>query len=382
LAKRSFTLAGERHEEGRPISLARRLGLANLVGERHNLPMVAVDQEWWEHLTPPAMHARRAEMDAVLSRFVATAYGAFWLRSATTPHGVIRVSPGQPIPVLHALALGDKLAFPLPQRQVRLGHRFVGSHQMASGRSLAPGELALGPEIRFEVVKDPVILSAIARAVATLDIDRPFVGVTRPTQIFSIPARYLLAPEHSPRKSYVLYQHIFGHSGSYPDDGYFYVGITTRSWQKRWAEHRRAIAAGSSLRFHRVFRDETKAQRITYVHHKVMGVTDNVEVLYNTEKWLLEQHWHDERRLNMIPGGKAGRHCGVASDGAATKIENVRARSDRLSVDQVQTIRTLRDTLSVAEIAKRVGAGTARQVRGVVAGRTYRSVYENRFRTP
>lgn len=268
--------------------------------------MIAIDSEWWEHLTPPTMHARREEMDAVLQRFVETTYGSFWLGIAMTPQGVIRVRPGQAIPVLHAVSLGNSPAFVLPQPRVQQGHRFVGEDQMASRRPLAKGELALCPEIRFEIVDDPVILRAVAGAVTMLDFDSSFVGVTRPTQVFSIPARYLLRPKHRPGQSYVLYQHIFGSSGSYPDDGHFYVGITTRRWQKRWSEHRRAIAAGSRRTFHRVFREEAEAQRITYVHHKIMGVTEDVEALYSSEEWLIKQHWHDERRLNMIPGGKAG----------------------------------------------------------------------------
>jgi len=186
--------------------------------------MVTVDPEWWEHLTPPAMHARRSEMDAVLRRFVQTSYGAFWLKSALAPHGVIRVSPGQAIPTLHALALPNRPAFVLPQLKVRPGHRFVGSNQMRSGDPLVPGELALGPEIRFEVMDDPAMLQALA----SMDVFRPTQGITRPAQIFSIPASYLLRPEHRPAGAYVLYQHIFGHAGAYPNDGYFYVGITTR----------------------------------------------------------------------------------------------------------------------------------------------------------
>jgi hypothetical protein len=336
--------------------------------------MIAIDPEWWEHLTPTAMHARRGEMDAVLQQFVQTPYGAFWLKSAMTPHGVIRVSPGQLVPCLHGLALPGRPAFKLPQLRVRPGHRFVGSDRMLSGRPLADGELALGPEIRFEVMDDPAMLSALAR----LDVFRPTVGITRPAQLFSIPAHYLLRPTHRPSGSFVLYQHIFGHSGAYPNDGYFYVGITTRRWQTRWAEHRRAIAAGSPLTFHRVFREETAAKRITYVHHKVMAVTDNVDALYEAEARLVRAHWQDARRLNMIPGGRGGRPGSSARrkriDPVEARVRAVCSRRDRLSVDQVRAIRALGATLTPSEIVARVSAKTARQVRGVLAERTYRFV--------
>jgi len=69
--------------------------------------------------------------------------------------------------------------------------------------------------------------------------------VTRPALIFSCPAAMLLRPQGFPKKSHVLYQHIFRQGGSYPDQGFFYVGVTTRNWQKRWSEHRRNIKQGS-----------------------------------------------------------------------------------------------------------------------------------------
>lgn len=84
------------------------------------------------------------------------------------------------------------------------------------------------------------------------------------------------------------------------------MGVSTRSWQKRWSEHRRAIEMGSPLLFHRRFREEQKGGRLTYVHHRVMAITDDLEELYESEEFLVEGHWDDERRLNMVPGGKSG----------------------------------------------------------------------------
>ncbi|RYG83086.1 MAG: hypothetical protein EON59_13965, partial [Alphaproteobacteria bacterium] len=85
-----------------------------------------------------------------------------------------------------------------------------------------------------------------------------------------------------------------------------YVGITTRSWKTRWAEHRRAMRQGSNLLFHRTLREELEAKRVTYIHHKVMAVTNDSEALYKAEEALVRGHWDDNRRLNMIPGGRAG----------------------------------------------------------------------------
>jgi hypothetical protein len=328
--------------------------------------MIAVDPEWWEHLTPAVMHRHRSAFDTVLNRFVSSRYGALWLDRALTPGGLIRVSPGQIIPVVHVVIFGDGGGVLLPQRRIRAGHRFVGPTEMGSGHALAPGELALGPEIRFELVTDPVMLTAVR----TLNLDVSFLGVTRPSQIFSTPAHHLLRPAHRPAGTHVLYQHIFGHQTTYPDDGWFYVGITTRRWQTRWSEHRRAIESGSPLRFHQRYREEAAAGRISYVHHKVMGVTDNVESLYSAEKWLLKGHWQDERRLNMSSGGRAGRRARSSAARPAPAVA-LRKRKPRLDLNQLEAIRALKGLASPSEIARRV-SGSPRQIRGVLTGRTYR----------
>jgi len=234
--------------------------------------------------------------------------------------------------------------------------------------------------------------------------------IKSPSLVFTCPAHLLLRPTHYPKKAFVLYQHIFGSGGSYPDDGYFYVGVTTRSWQKRWAEHRRAVDSGSPLLFHRKFRDERDAGRITYVHHRVMGVTDDLEALYNSEEFLVEGHWSDERRLNMIPGGKSGlrymREHGMLSDKVipmpderdvivskwledhprkglpapwvAEKwrdkdwaVAQICGRDGRLSVEQVRAIRALANDYSADVISTRIGAKDEAQVKRVLEGKTY-----------
>lgn len=334
--------------------------------------MITVDPAWWEHLTPPDMHPHRATFDAMMHRFLGTARGVSWLRSAMTPDGLIRVRLGQPIPVLHVALLGGALPVLIPPRIIEPEHRALGPTAMRSGRPLAPGELALCPEIRFELVTDPVMLDALRVGA----FDQPFVGVTRPAQIFSTPAHHLLRPTSKPDGAFVLYQHIFGHAASYPDDGWFYVGVTTRRWQTRWAEHRRAIGSGSRLRFHQRYRDETAADRVSYVHHKVMAVTDDIERLYNTETWLLEGHRQDARLLNMSAGGRAGRRRtpGASSLSAdASCAPPPRRRAPRLTLDQLNAIRGLEALATASEIARRVAAASPRQVRDVVAGRTYRN---------
>lgn len=265
---------------------------------------ITLDKAWWEHLTPTPMHKLRGEIERRLRAWCKTDYGAHWLNSAREPSGVIRVKAGQAIPDFHMVFMRNGPRFVAPQKKMRPGHRYVsvGNEGYRSGRPTEADELILSPVIRIDWVADPAFLDAARR----FDIKMPSSAVGEPSLLFSAPAHLLLFPSGWPKKSFVLYQHIFGEGGSYPIDGYFYVGITTRSWKTRWAEHRRAMRRGSNLLFHRKLREELEAKRVTYIHHKVMAITTDVDALYASEEALVRGHWKDTRRLNMIPGGRAG----------------------------------------------------------------------------
>ena len=286
---------------------------------------VSIDRAWWEHLTPTPMHKLRGEVERRLREWCTTEYGRFWLRSALEPGGVIRIKAGDPIPDFHMVAMRSGPRFVAPQERMRDGHRVVsvGTGDFRSGHPQQPHELILEPAIRLDLVTDPALLDAARR----FDLDMPSSKVAEPSILFSASAHLLIAPTGWPKKSFVLYQHIFGEGGSYPIDGYFYVGITTRSWKTRWAEHKRAMRRGSRLLFHRKLREELEAGRVTYIHHKVMAVTTEVEALYQAEEALVRGHWEDDRRLNMIPGGRAGyrylRRAGLV-DPAATDMADER----------------------------------------------------------
>ena len=168
------------------------------------------------------MRKRRREIDTLLTRWCATEYGAWWLKNALKPNSVLRIMPGQTIPVVHMIALGTRPIYIAPFSKARAGHRSVGPNEFTSGKPLAEGELTIQPMIRFDVVRDPELLGAAARMEAPLHIS----GVEEPSTVFSAPAGLLLSPTLHPKKSFVLYQHIFGEGASYPDDGYFYVGVT------------------------------------------------------------------------------------------------------------------------------------------------------------
>nr|EIU2701964.1 hypothetical protein [Pseudomonas aeruginosa] len=225
---------------------------------------------------------------------------------------------GQYFPVIHLVALqrnGQWSYFPGQPQKVQPGHRLVN-------RSGPVEELAMQPLLQLEVVTDPKLTAAhdaqVARKIlreqdqggnSTMQaITQEANTATTPAQLFSIPLAMIIAPtaKRFLRHRFTLYQHIFGAGHEYPIDGLFYVGITSRDWQKRWGEHRAAINRGSPLKFHRAYRERQEAQQLTYVHHKVMGVASTLDELQDLEEVFVAGHWDDQRLLNMIPGGKAG----------------------------------------------------------------------------
>ncbi len=241
---------------------------------------VKINKLWWEHLAPKPMIARRREVEALLNNFIQTSpNGAEWIKVAKNPNGIFRIKPGQMIPVVQLTFLGKAPGFIAPFQKLKAGHRTVGAATEYQSGPLEEEERALQPIISVDLVTDPLFIQAARQGQTTLDESQ----ITQPSLLFSIPAHFLLSPKHFPKRAYVLYQHIFGHGGSYPNDGFFYVGVTTRSWQKRWSEHKRAINGGSPLLFHKKYREEKEKGRITYVNHKVMGITDDLEKLYATE---------------------------------------------------------------------------------------------------
>lgn len=370
-----------------------------------------INKSWWEHLAPKPMISRRREVEALLNNFIqSSSFGAEWFKVAKNPQGIFRLKPGQVIPVVQLTFLGNAPGFIAPFRKLKTGHRTVGAAtEYLSGKGLEDEERAIQPIISIDIVTDPLFLEAAKRGQKTIDESL----ITKPSLLFSIPAHLLLSPKHFPKKAYVLYQHIFGNGGSYPNDGFFYVGVTTRSWQKRWSEHKRAIESGSPLLFHRKYREERENGQITYVNHKVMGITDDLEILYATEEFLVEGHWEDQRRLNMIPGGKSGLRYlrengllhqsvvpmpderdrivsewlkehprkGLPAPWVAEKwrdndwaVAQICGRDGRLSVEQVRAIRQLAKKYSAEEIFSRIGAKNIAQVQRVLEGKTYSRV--------
>lgn len=357
------------------------------------------------------MIPRLREVERLLNNFInSSSYGEEWFKVASHPRGIFRLKPGQIIPTVQFTFLGKNPGFVAPIQTLKGEHRTVGVDSgFFSGKVLEEDERVIQPNISIDLVTDTLLIDSVLKGKTSIN-ERL---IEQPSLLFSIPAHLLLSPKHFPKKAYVLYQHIFGNGGSYPNDGYFYVGVTTRSWQKRWSEHKRAIESGSHLLFHRKFREEKELGRVTYVNHKVMAITDDIEKLYATEEFLVEGHWEDERRLNMIPGGKSGLRYlrenglinrsvvpqpddrdrivngwlkdhprkGLPAPWVAEKwrdndwaVAQICGLDGRLSVEQVRAIRDLSKEHSAKEIYTRIGAKNEVQVRRVLEGKTYSRV--------
>ncbi len=255
-------------------------------------------------MAPKPLISRLAEIEELLKSFIIPgSYGEEWYKVAINPNAIFRLKPGHVIPVFHVIFIGNAIGFIAPLHKLNTTHRtVVRDSEYLSGNKLDSEERTIAPIIQVELVTDPLLIEAAKRGQTSINESL----IKDPSLLISIPAHLLFSPTYFPKKSYVLYQHIFGNGGSYPNDGYFYVGVTTRSWQKRWSEHKHAIKKGSPLLFHRKFREEKECGRVTYVNHKVMGITDDLEELYESEEFLIKGNWNDGRRLNMIHGGKSG----------------------------------------------------------------------------
>lgn len=85
-----------------------------------------------------------------------------------------------------------------------------------------------------------------------------------------------------------------------------YIGITRRSWQRRYAEHRNAANRGSHLRFHRALRGELFP--LHHREHEIVraGLTEDQALTLEEHEVELHSLAPMPGGLNMIPGGRAG----------------------------------------------------------------------------
>lgn len=384
-----------------------------------------LDRQAYRHYAPSELHDHFAAFDRLLASAVRRDRG-----TATLVANPLHLfSAKKRYPVIHLVAMKDRerwryFQLPFETYAIKEGHRFV-SEDGASTKAIAQ------PQFCFEVVADPslnVFETMKGRSYASADELRADAELMRKFneggKDVAIPSVLLTAPIALLRRGvagrflqqkYTLYQHIFGSGAEYPNDGPFYIGITSRDWKKRWREHWAAIQRGSGHKFHRVYRERMAERALTYVHHKVMGVAPSLDQIQDLEEAFVQGHWDDERLLNMIPGGKAGiaylhRHRMLDEQVRPTpdKVEGaleewakdhprkgspapwiaeawqrpeyasqvICGRDDRLNVDQVLQIRLLASGgVSTDDIAKQIGFSRER-VEKVVDGKTYARVVD------
>jgi len=133
---------------------------------------------------------------------------------------------------------------------------------------------------------------------------------------YKIPLEYVLGYKYYDilnENSYQLYLHTIVpkkefYSEKYlKDNAFLYVGITKRTWQIRYQEHKYHSMKGSQLLFHQALREE-KCD-IGIIEHCVekAGLSEN-EALNLEEEEVENRSLNIKHKLglNMIPGGKAG----------------------------------------------------------------------------
>ena len=188
-----------------------------------------------------------------------------------------------------------------------------------------------------------------------------------------------------------------------------YAGITRRNWLMRLEEHFREIRQGDHKVFHRAWREATGGEDVVYNSY-LQWVNLSYEEAMKWEEIYVEKHTLFPKGFNMIPGGFEGyrflyqhritdrvdidldeRDRAIAEyvrqhprkgipnpfmselwkdDEYYLKV--IGSRGNTLTPDQVRMIRALDQSgHSVAEIARKVDALNEKQVKDVLANRTY-----------
>ncbi len=192
-------------------------------------------------------------------------------------------------------------------------------------------------------------------------------------------------------------------------DSYYYVGITGRNWLQRLNEHVGEMHRGSRKNFHKAWRESLGMQNVQIIS-ALRTVNMSFDEAMNWEEQEVDRISSDQYGLNMIPGGFKGlkklHELGITScvrislDERERAIEEFIRRNPRkgipnpfmkalwenddhylkvigsrektLTPDQVRSIRALHQSgSSVEEITEKVGALHEKQVKDVLANRTY-----------
>jgi hypothetical protein len=192
-----------------------------------------------------------------------------------------------------------------------------------------------------------------------------------------------------------------------------YSGITKRNWLKRLEEHLREVKQGDQKLFHRAWREATDGRDVVY-HSYLQLVNLSYEEAMGWEERYVDRWSLAPKGFNMIPGGFKGLkflHEHRITDRVDITLEErdraiteyvrqnprkgipnpfmselwkddehylkvISSRENTLTPDQVRRIRALDQSgYSAAEITRDVGALNEKQVKDVLANRTYTRVH-------
>lgn len=390
----------------------------NRSSNRDDAPIIS--RRWFKHLAPAELHPYHSAFDRGYREWLGRELA--WEREtgrrfklspmqlvdAILKRECVHVPVGDPVPLIEMLIEvlpdGSQNLKILPRWQQRT---VAEDSVFSKGRDLVSaadaGYLSSPPTILMEVSRiDP--------------IRKRFIGTRR---VFLCPAHLLIKPriwaEPAPLP-FTIYSHTFGDANAEDVPRWTYYGVTQRSWQARWAEHRRAMDRGHPYRFYRIFREEFASGRANCVGHEVVDVVNSLEEMYEREEELVAASWGDPYLLNMIPGGRAGiahmqRHGMLGPRSRPLPHQRDRALEDwvlknpdlpappapwvserwstdpawaakficsspgRLTQLQVRMIRDLAaQGQSENDILQLSGARTLAQVRGVISGQHYSRV--------
>lgn len=199
---------------------------------------------------------------------------------------------------------------------------------------------------------------------------------------------------------------------------WFYIGITTRNWLQRMEEHLREVKSGSNKRFHAAWRAYAGDAQVV-LGSELIVLNHTYNDIMNWEEEQVDIHMTSRNSLNMIPGGFKGlrflhehrltsrvdvtleeRDAAITKyvKGKYTKPRSGRAgvpnlllstlwlddnyylkvlasRNDVLTPGQVVAIRQLANVgKNEDQIMKIVGARNVKQVKRVLAGKTYKRI--------
>lgn len=219
---------------------------------------------------------------------------------------------------------------------------------------------------------------------------------------------FLLLENRAPQ--YHLYRHVFltDQNGDRIENQ-AYIGITSRGWRKRWAEHMYSAKTGSNYLFHKAIRKHHGVAKCEL--HSVVGWASSEKQAFELEERLVEKSSLYPLGLNMVPGGNAGlaylRKIGaiganerVGVDGkhdiinrffdytSRKGLPNPLAAANWLNADYAEKVicagpdrlkpQQIRDARFFAslgqnadDIAAKVGARNVTQIERLVSGQTY-----------